>query len=64
MYSTHTTFETYGDLKSFQTATSFQPGSSLSFAYYFGFLLCLVPNIFETQEDKLLSCKNNKTLEE
>jgi hypothetical protein len=38
IYSTHIVSEMYGGLKSFQTAMSFQPGRSLSFVYFLGFL--------------------------
>jgi hypothetical protein len=42
---TYAASEMYDNLKSFQNTTSFQPESSLSFIYFFGFLLRLVPKI-------------------
>jgi hypothetical protein len=39
IYSIYTTFKMYGGLKSFQTTMSFQPRSSLFFAYFLAFFM-------------------------
>jgi len=38
IYSAHVSSRMYGGLKSFQTATSFQPGRAFSLAYFLAFL--------------------------
>jgi hypothetical protein len=45
IYCTHISSRIYGDLKSLQTTTSFQPGRVLSLVYFFNFFLCFIPKV-------------------
>jgi len=54
MYYAHTTSETYAGLTSFQTAMSFQSGSSLFFEYIFSFFLRLISKIMQPIWYKLI----------